>query len=352
LSCVEVDSQADTNISVEVLSEDEATTLSKPDDAVSFNLRIEEHVQSSRFKEALELFAEMTAKGLQLVPRTRVLVIKLMSHAHELDTASILLIEKSQFTRSLPPLVAVVARAAVKPDWCANQIRITGNLPQVRSACKGLKKHGFLNKSKDDKFQLNGHWVTEHGLNVVIEGKVVRWSPVRASKLKFLNNDRCSCSLSVYGENTEGRLVAPTVPEAIKSLRWDNGDVWNQFDGCRIAHEALFAQSMTKVSRDDTWDEVVRTRTDARLQAVSKYGIGLLPNCLDQVLQFLGSDTYFVNVNFDCRGGPAWSSAQESTDFVNSISLRHPQVRFHHCWAEPSKDIRCQRAIVQGKDVD
>jgi len=324
----------------------------RPDDTVLFNLRLEECFQGKLFEEGLELYNVMAVRGVQMNIRTRSLVFKLLGHTRELHDASKLLGGLDSTLCVLPPLAAVVVRNSETVQMCTNRIKITGNFPHLRAACRSLKKNGFMKKCKDDKFQLNGHWVTEHGLNVIIEGKIVRWSPKRASRLKFLDNSRSSCSLGVYGENTVGRLVSPTIAEATKTLKWDNGDVWQQFEGCRIAHEAVFAQSMTKVLRDDTRDDVVRAQVDARLQLVCRDGMNLLPNCLDQVLQFLGSDTYFVEVNFDCKGGPAWMGAEAGTDFVNSLSICHPRVGFRHCWAEQSKDVCGQRTILQGNEVD
>jgi len=326
---------------------------SKTDDTVSYNLLLEGYMESGLFKEGFELLDEMTKGRVQFDTRTRSLLMKLTTGVRELPNACTLLgSDKLQLSDSVCPLVAVVTRAVAAPEVCTNQIKITGKLPQVRAACKGLKKHGFLKKCKDDKFQLNGHWVTEHGLNVVIEGKIVRWSPKRASRLKFLSADKRSCSLQVYGESTVGRLVTPTIPDAIKCLKWDNGDVWHAFDKCRIAHAEVFSQSLTKVLRDESQDEIVRARMAAQVQLVSKDGLGMLPNCMDLVLQFIGSDTFFVNINFDCRGGPAWMGAQQEVDFVSAISLRNPHVGFRHCWAIGGKDTCGQRTIADGKEVD
>lgn len=342
-------------------SDVEETT--KPDDTLLLNLRLEECLRGKLFEEGLELYSVMAVTGVQMNIKTRLLMIKLLSHTRVLREASKLLrglestlcvpaLSSSKPQLMLPPLAATVARNADTVQMCTNHIKITGDLPDLRAACRSLKKNGFMKRCKDDKFQLNGHWVTEHGLNVIIEGKIVRWSPKRASRLKFLDNSRDSCSLGVYGENTVGRLLPPTIAEATKTLKWDNGDVWQQFEESRIAHAAVVSQSMTKVSRDDTRDEVVRAQVDAKLKCVSRDGMNLLPNCLDQVLQFLGSDTYVVEVNFDCKDGPAWMDAEAGTDFVNSLSICHPRVGFRHCWADQSKDVCGQRTILQGKEVD
>lgn len=252
---------------------------------------------------------------------------------------------------SLPPLSAVVTRAASVPKLYANDIRLTGRLPEVKAARKTLKKHGLVNACNDSRFPLNGQWETDVGMPVTIEGKVVRWSEKRASRLKFAGSDRRACSLGIYGETTVGRLMSPRIPAATTSLKWDNGDTWHKFDSCRISNAIVYSQSMTKPSRDKTQDAAIREQAGARLELVSKDGLPLLPHCMDHILEFLGSEMHYVDVRFDCNDGPAWVSDEPSSDFLRSISRRHPRVGFHHCWAEAVTSQCGQRMIIQGNEV-
>lgn len=357
------------------------------------NLALERNVQNGSFKLALELFSDMSQKEVQWNTRTRATMLKLLNHARDLPYARDLLLASfrdlwtdfahqtcsplaalgSEYWHPLLTAAAVAsanarARAVLWPDdnypgirgasnngkSCSNVIKITGKLPYVKAARRSLNKHGFMKKCNNDKFQLNGHWVTNHGLTVIIEGKVVRWSPKRASRLKFMGIDRCSCSLSLYGETSVGRLEIPAIPDAMeqKSLRWDNGDVWHAYAGTTIAHSAVYSQHMTQVARDAGQDDIVQATAAARLQLVAKDGLGLLPNCSDLVLQYLGSDTYFVSINFATVDGPPWMGGDEETDFLRSLSRAHPNLGFRHCWADDSKNVCGQRTIKQGRETD
>jgi len=217
---------------------------------------------------------------------------------------------------------------AISSDWFKSSIRVSGNLAYVKAACRSLKKHGFLKKEADDKFPLNGHWETDHGMGVTIEGKLVRWSQKRASRLKFHGSQNRLCSLSLYGESATGQLVLPIAPETRKMVQWSNGDVWHSHDGCRLSEMLLLSQSMTKVQRDVAQDEAARSEAAATLRLVSKSGLSLLPDCLMHVEQFIGSTTYYVDVAFESKEWNPWMLL----DFSTALGDGLPHLEVQHRW--------------------
>lgn len=331
-------------------------------EVVSDNSAIVGSEQSQFYNDGLRLLDEV-AKGDHDL--TRSTSVKLLSHARKLDQFTELLqsletqihpgmSQPEVAEKRLPRLALVIARATAVQNRCINEIAMTGKLPQVKAVCRTLKKHGFVKNCNDDKFPLNGHWETEHGLNVIIEGKIVRWSQKRASKLKFDDTARSSCSLSLYGEDTVGRLVAPTAAGVSKTLQWDNGDIWHSSGGCKIAHSVVYSSQMTKVLRDASQDDAMRAQTYGRLQLLCKKGFSFLPMCLlDQVLGFIGSDSYHVRVHFESKDGPPWGTffGLDDDSFLAFISRHHPQVGFRHCWANAGSELCGQRTLMQGREL-
>jgi len=257
----------------------------------------------------------------------------------------------------MPRLVAVISRteeAERTSSLCQHEIQITGTLARVKAVQRTLKQHGFLNKAEgDDTWPLNGHWETDHGLTVVIEGKLVRWSRQRASRLRLVGDDRRSCVLPLYGSATTGRLVTEgQTGDAAKTLMWDNGDVWHSYDGRVIGQAALFSQTMTKVLRDDMQDQAYRARSDAVLRCISRNSLCLPTTVENTMIQFLGNDLYFVRVCFESTWNPQLTDVDDScADPFDLTSRRNPRVGFRHCWAEPDKGYG-QRTLVNGEEVD
>lgn len=331
-------------------------------EVVSDNSAIVGSEQSEFYNDGLRLLDEV-AKGDS--DQTRSISVKLLSHARKLDQFTELLqsletqirpgMSQPEITeKRLPRLALVIARATAVQNRCINEIAMTGKFPQLKAVCRTLKKHGFVKNCNDDKFPLNGHWETEHGMNVIIEGKIVRWSQKRASKLKFDDASRSSCSLSLYGEDTVGKLVAPTAAGVSKTLQWDNGDIWHSSGGCKIANSVVYSSQMTKVLRDASQDHAMRKQTYGKLQLLCKEGFSLLPNCLlDQVLGFIGSDSYYVRVHFESKDGPPWGEffGLDDDSFLGFISRHHPQVGFRHCWANAGSEHCGQRTLMQGQEL-
>jgi len=217
---------------------------------------------------------------------------------------------------------------AISSGCFKSSIRVSGKLTDVKLACKSLQKHGFFKHCSDDKFPLNGHWETDHGMSVAIEGKLVRWSQKRASRLKFHGSQNRLCSLSLYGENATGQLVLPIAPETRKMVQWSNGDVWHSQDACRLGETLLLSQSMTKVQRDASQDEKARCETAAALRLVSKSGLSLLPDCLMHVEQFIGSTTYYFDVEFESKEWNPWMLL----DFSTALGDGLPHLEVSHRW--------------------
>jgi len=210
-------------------------------------------------------------------------------------------------------------------------VRFLGCLSHVKAACRTLKKYGFLKNDPHERFPLNGHWQTEHGMTVVIDRKLVQWSPKRASKLKFRGIQRRMCLLSIYGETSAGHLITPTTPNDRKMLKWSNGDVWYSLDGCRVGRTVLICQTMTKVQRDARQDIRARSEVAATLRLVSKRCLPLLPECLEQVKQYIGSSMYYVEIQFETEEGPSWMLGDSGVEFLASFSRSHPHVEIQHC---------------------
>jgi pentatricopeptide repeat protein len=256
---------------------------------------------------------------------------------------------------TLPRLAAVILYADyhLLAQCCVHEVHVTGSLPRVKAARKSCKQYGFLDKDENQTWPLNGHWETEHGLTVIIEGKIVRWSRQRASKLRFAGLDRRACILTVYGEAALGRLVTPgSSPGATKTLRWNNGDVWHSYDGRIVGHAALFAQSMTKILRDESQDAAYRARTRAILTSVSKQGLNMPAILMDDVLCFLGHDLYYVRIRFESKWSPDSDFYDADEDIFDTVSRRHPQVGLRHCWADQSTSWCGQRTLVNGESVE
>jgi len=237
---------------------------------------------------------------------------------------------------------------------------MTGSLAQIKGVRRTLKQKGFLDEAEKDASPLDGHWETDHGLTVVIEGKLVRWSGQRASRLRFTSKDRQTCALVLYGEATHGQLVLPALaPSATKTLRWDNGDVWHSYDGRTIGHDILFSQTMTKPLRDKMQDQMYRARANVMLRCVSKQSLGLPLIFEDAITAFLSNDLYYVRVLFESkwnnpsrRNQDEMLSLETDTDICGIISRRHPRIGIRHCWAEVGSDCCGQRTLVNGEEVD
>jgi pentatricopeptide repeat protein len=257
----------------------------------------------------------------------------------------------------VPRLAAVISQADVaQRDLSIHEVNITGDLPQIKSVRRTLKQHGLLDTDTSDAWPLNGHWETDHGLTVILEGKVVRWSRQRASKLSFVGHDRRSCILTLYGAPTRGQLVTPgLVHGATKSLRWDSGDVWHSYDGRVISQATFFAQSMTKPVRDEMEDQAYRARSEAVLKCVSRDGLCIPTILMDNIVEFLGNNLYNVRVCFESRWTPkflCYDEEEDEADPFHMISRRNPRVGFRHCWVEPGSGWYGQRSLVNGEEVD
>lgn len=216
--------------------------------------------------------------------------------------------------------------APISSDWFTSILRVSGDLSYVKAAARSLKKHGFLKKDNDTQFPLSGHWETEHGMTVTIDGKLVRWSQKRASRLKFHGAQKRLCSLSLYGDNTTGQLVLPIAPETRKMVQWSNGDVWQSHDGCKLDWTLLLSQTMTKVQREAQQDEAIRSAAAATLRLASKNGLSLLPECLMHVEQFVGSTTYYFDVEFESKEWNPWMLLDFSTSLGDSL----PHLKVQH----------------------
>jgi len=271
-------------------------------------------------------------------------------------------------------------------------------LPQIKAARRTLKQLGFLNKAENGGSPLDGHWETDRGFTVVIEGKIVRWSERDASKLRYTRGDRRACMLTLYGSASHGQLVRLSdAPDSLEVLRWDNGDVWYPCDSRAVGQRVLFSQTLTKTLRDRMQDEMYRARAGAVLKCVSKQTLHMPSVVEDAITQFLGNDLYCISVCFESRWNPSrvdedgqpllkasedfpfdedepsvfeasldicadggelpvlassLPSAGADQDICCSISRRHPRIGLRHCWADCADDSCGQRTWVNGEELD
>jgi len=338
-------------------------------------------VRASRFNESLSLLEQMHSQCVQPSSITLNNITVLMNGARKIDQgfgriSQIVRKFNLQTTTSghgdthiadtlpLPRLAATIYQAqddSIAP--CAHEIHVTGSLSHVKAFRKTLKQHGFLDKSESCESPLDGHWETDHGLTVVIEGKLVRWGGQRASVLRFTQEDRSACTLGLYGETAHGQLVPQTPSEfsasARKMLRWDNGDTWHSYDGRAIGQDVLFSQTMSKALSDKAQDNVYRARSNAVLRCVSKQALGIPAILETTIMQFLGSDLFHVRVNFASKWNPTGVDDDDElplmdldSDICDSLSRRHPHVGLRHCWAEKGANCCGQRTLINGKEVD
>lgn len=349
----------------------------------NFNEVLGGFAREGRFNGAVALLEEMQDQGVHPNSGTLNVIVKLMNGSRDIDqsircfqrilikynlqanirgdTSPRFLSLDSVVPVPVPCIAAVISQAQdAKYAPCAHEIHVTGCLPQIKAVRKTLKQLGFLDKTERSAWPLDGHWVTDHGLTVVIEGKIVRWSGQKASRLRYAE-DRRACVLRLYGVDTHGQLESAVhALDAAKTLRWDNGDVWNAYEGRVIGQDTLFSQSMTKTVRDEMQDKMYRARMKATLNCVSKQSLGVPAILENTITGFLGNDLYYVRVNFESRWNPSRVADDELPSFesdesiCDTISRRHPRVGLRHCWAELDVGVDCcgQRTLVNGEELD
>lgn len=349
-----------------------------------FEKLLEGYARARSLSESLLLLDEMHAQQVQITKTTLRIIEKLLNETRSIDQSlsrvrhvlkkfdldgstaladGTCISPESPTLAELPRLAAVIG--ADKPLFarCAHEVKVSGSYSQIKAVRKTLKQQGFLDETEQDAMPLDGHWETDDGLTVVIEGKIVRWGGKHASRLRFTGDDRRSCMLTLYGQPTKGQAASPAVGfSAAKTLQWDNGDTWQSYDGRAIGQDVLFSQSMTKTVRDQVQDEAYRAQSCAMLQCVSKQSLGLPVILEEHIVQFLGGDLYHVRINFQSKWNPSKPMEDNDDDLplfqdgdanlCSSLSRRHPRVGVRHCWAEPSKDQCGQRTLVNGEEVD
>lgn len=324
--------------------------------------------RAKRFTESLSLLEEMHAAGVQPTSSTLHTIEKLLDDSRNIDQSLCRIRQimskfqiEAKMLADLPRLAAVISQATdsmLAP--CAHELHIAGSLPQIKAVQRTLKQHGFLDSTEKDARPFDGHWETDDGLTVIIEGKVVRWGGQHASRLRFTGEDQRCCMLTLYGKPTKGVSSPAIEAQDTKQLRWDNGETWHSYDGRAIGQDVLFSQSMTKPSRDQAQDEAQRARSSAMLKCVSKNALGLPMILEDAITQFLGGELFYVRVQFQSKWNPSRPSDDDElpllqdadADICSSLSHRHPWVGLRHCWAEPGADQCGQRTLVNGEEVD
>lgn len=334
------------------------------------NVLLAAFVRTNHFDEAVALLEDLHSQRLEPNSVTLHLVVKMMSSCRDvkLKISSVERIQPlitganldridSVIPVPVPCLAAAISRSAdAKHAPCVHQIRVTGTLPQIKAARRTLKQLGLLDKAEGQTWPLDGHWLTDDGLTVYIEGKFVRWSRKHASRLQFTSTDRCNCRLTLRGRAAHGQLL-PTPPFQGKKIGWDNGDVWCQHTGRQVGQHTIFDQTLSKTLRDEAQYKMCRARSTAMLKCVSKQALHMPSVFEDAITRFLGNDLYYVDVHFESSWNP--SSMDDSgllhsnakVDISDFMSRRHPCAGVRHCWADYGADSCGQRAWVNGEEV-
>jgi len=372
-------------------SPDQATALMKDmrtagiqPNVSTFNELLIGFAQDGLSNKGLSLLEEMDADGVQPTSHTRDTITKLLNGSRDKDQSfdrvseivskyeiethtnncsphllvpTLLFGTEPKSSLAVIPALPRIAATIVQGEkatsrLCAHEVHATGSLAQVKAFRKTLSKRGFLTKDACSEWPLNGHWETDHGMTVIVEGKLVRWSQQRASRLRFTGKDRTTCELALYGEAANGRLVTPaTAPGATRELRWDNGDVWHSYDGRVIDGVTLFQQTMSKTLLDHMQDAAYRARSDGVLACVSKQRMGMPLILEDLITQFLGNDLHYVRVHFESKWNPSSASGEAEIDIVDTLSRLHARLGLRHCWAEQTAGNCGQRTLANGNEV-
>jgi len=96
--------------------------------------------------------------------------------------------------------------------------------------------------------------------------------------------------------------------------------------------------------RDEHQDTMKRAQAAAVLRCVSKQGLHLPWNIEEAMLQYLGSDVYFLRLNFESNSIRA--------PLLDELSCRHPRLALRHCWVKPSFGCCGQRTLSNAEDID
>jgi pentatricopeptide repeat protein len=341
-------------------------------------------IQEGCYDDGLALLEDMQRRSVPPTTSTKCMIFKLLNSSrkvdHSLRRMKRLLVtydleslahEKAAVSESctmsassgpapVPRFAAVIAQAEQNSSApCLHQVRITGGLAQIRTVRKTLKQQGFLDKTEEDAQPLDGHWETDHGLTVVVEGKIVRWSGQRASRLRYTKEDRSSCIMRLYGEDVNGRVTSTAItPDASKSLSWDNGEFWHSYDGRVIGQDTLFSQCMSKPKRDAVQDSLYQAQFTGILKTLCKQSLGIPSILEDRITQFVGSELFYLHLCFASSWNPSKVDEDElpmldaDSDICSFLSRRHPRVGIRHCWAESAIDRCGQRTLISGDEVD
>jgi len=108
-------------------------------------------------------------------------------------------------------------------------------------------------------------------------------------------------------------------------------------------HTSISSPVLTQTSRDETQDAVYRGRAKGVMKSVSKGGLGMPLGVENELMQYLGSDLYYLHVDFQ--------SQTHRADMFDALSCRHPLVGLRHCWAKAGADAFGQRTLVNGNDT-
>jgi len=96
--------------------------------------------------------------------------------------------------------------------------------------------------------------------------------------------------------------------------------------------------------RDEHQDTMKRAQAAAVLRCVSKQGLHLPWSIEESMLQYLGSDVYFLRLNFD--------SNSIRVPLLDEFSCRHPRLGLRHCWVKPSFGSCGQRTLSNAEEID
>jgi len=149
-------------------------------------------------------------------------------------------------------------------------------------------------------------------------------------------------SEAAYVHNIEMKGTLAQI-QALRQTLGEAGFIEGPQDGRIKDLGQVFSQTMSKTLRDRVQDKAYRERALEAIKCVCKGGVRFHA-VIDVVIEYLGNDLYYLQVQFE--------SSNSRADIFDSISCRHPRVGFRHCWVKTSTGSYGQRAIINGEESD
>jgi pentatricopeptide repeat protein len=173
------------------------------------------------------------------------------------------------------------------------------------------------------------HVFAKYDFNLTLHGEYPSQMPLLLSVMaQAKNSDSTACvnDVEITGSMLEIQALRRTL---MKHGFWEESE-----------HNSLAPSGQS----DTLQDMAYRGRAAAMLKCVSKQGLGIPSNLELVLLEYFGSDLYFLRMSIE--------SDLVSGDSLDAISWQHPLLGFRHCWAS-SRSGRCgQSTLINGEETD